>query len=246
MKALKVAVCDDNAKERAFFRDICKAIKDNNHVQIRLKEYENGDALLFDMEDPRIMTTVDIVLLDIHMPGKNGMEAARMLRKFGYQGAIIFITKSNDHWREAFEVKAFNYITKDNDLQERFIRVFWEAIEESESRRAKTLLFSSVGETRQIDVNSISHFEVDNHLIKVYYSEREKFVFTSSSLAKIESLLFGNDDFIRVHRSFLVSVPHIAQQNDNNIVMRNGATIPISRRYLPELRNAIAETDDGR
>jgi len=240
VKALKVAICDDNATERAFFRDTCKTVKESRNVQIRLKEYETGDSLLFDMEDPRVMATVDIVLLDINMPGSSGIDVARALRRYGYQGAIIFVTVSGAHWRSAFEVKAFNYITKDGDMQERFDKVFHDAIEESERRRGKTLLFSSVGETRQVDINAISHFEVDQHLLTVYYDDSEKFVFISS-LAKVEELLFGNDGFVRTHRSYLVSVAHIAQLNGNNVVMSTGASVPISRRYMPVLRKAIAD-----
>lgn len=80
----------------------------------------------------------------------------------GYQGVIIFISGSDEHWREAFEVKAFNYITKDTDMEKRFIKIFWEAFKEVNNRRGKTLLFSSLGETRNIDIHAISHFRVKN------------------------------------------------------------------------------------
>jgi len=234
MKPIKVVVCDDNPQERTFFVNMCKTIKERNRVPIMLKEYENGAALLFDMEDTRIMITVDIVLLDINMPGDNGIEVAKKLREYGYQGAIIFITKSKDQWKNAFAVKAFNYITKDDDLKERLIDVFWEALQEAKKRRGKSLLFSSIAETRKIDVDSISHFVVDQHLIKVYY-DNERFDFMSS-LAKIESLLFGNDRFMRIHRSCLISIPHIKMIHDKKVVMRNGDTLPISRNSLAELK----------
>jgi len=243
MRALKVAVCDDNAEERAFLCDVCKTVKENKNIQIRLKEYDSGDALLFDMEDARIVSTVDIVLLDINMPGKKGIDTARTLRQYGYQGAIIFITKSNAHWRGAFDVKAFNYITKDDDLKDRFVNVFWDAVEEAENRRGKTLLLSSVGEMRQVDINAISHFEVEQYVVRVYYNANENFTFISS-LAKIENLLFGNSDFVRVHRSFLISVTHVAKVDKNTVEMLNGMVIPISRRHHAALRDAIAGTRD--
>lgn len=242
MNVLKVAICDDNAKERDFFYNICKTIKEQENIQIKLKQYEHGEALLFDLEDTKVMNTVDIVLLDINMPGRNGIDVAHKLREYGYQGAIIFITKSEEHWRSAFDVKAFNYITKDNDIKERFMKVFWEAAEAAESRRGKTLLLSSVGETRQIAVGSISHFEVNQHLVTVYYN-KDKFEFISS-LVKIENMIFGND-FIRVHRSFLVSVSHIEKYNESEVVMMNGTVIPISRRYLTALKTAMADRVDG-
>jgi DNA-binding LytR/AlgR family response regulator len=238
MHPLKVAICDDDPKERAVFYEMCKLVKERKKVRIKLKEYENGDAMLFDLEDTHILNTVDIILLDIHMPGKDGIDAARELRTNGFQGAIIFITGANDRWRDAFDVKAFNYITKDNDMEERFVKVFWEAIEEAKSRRDRTLLFSSLGETRQIEITTISHFEVDDHLIKVYYAN-ERFDFIST-LAKIESLVFGNDDFMRVHRSYLVSISHIVKIEDNKITMQNGQVIPLASKYAKDLKAAMA------
>lgn len=241
VKPIRVAICDDNEKERLFFCDLCKGIREKSNIPIKAKQYEHGEALLFDMEDTKIMNSVDIVLLDIHMPGPNGVDIARSLREFGYQGSIIFITRSNEHWRSAFDVKAFNYITKDDDIKERFVKVFLEAAREAQNRRDKTLVFSSIDETRQIEVATISHFEINNHLITVYYGENDTFEFVSS-LSKIETLLVS-DNFMRVHRSFLVSLSHIASQQvkNNSIVMLNGATIPVSRKCNSLLRKTLEE-----
>ena len=236
-KPLKVALCDDNVKERAFFHNMCKLIKERKHIQIKLKEYDSGSALLFDMEDSRILATVDIVLLDINLPGQDGIDVAHKLRELGFQGAIIFITKSEEHWKDAFDVKAFNYITKDKDVEKRFVKVFMEAVKEALNRRGKTLLFSAIGETRKIDVASISHFEVADHLIRVYYGN-EKFEFVSS-LSKIETLLFDNDDFMRVNRGYLLSVPHVERIVDKNAIMLNGQVIPVAPKYMKALKAAM-------
>jgi len=238
MKPLKVALCDDNPKEREFFHNICKIIRDRKNIQIKLKEYESGDSLLFDMEDTRIMTTVDIVLLDINMPGgDDGIVVAQKLREFGYQGAIIFITKSNEHWRDAFDVEAFNYITKDKDVEARFTNVFMKAAKEAMDRRGKTLLFSAIGEIRKVEIATISHFEISAHLVTVYY-DKGTFEFISS-LAKIENLLFGNDDFMRVNRNYLISISHVERIDDKNAVMFNGAVIPVAPKYMRALKTAV-------
>lgn len=187
------------------------------------------------------MHSVDIVLLDIHMPRRNGIDVARVLRENGYQGAIIFITRSDEHWRDAFEVKAFNHITKDSQMEDRFIQVFWNALLEVDKRLGKTLLFSLLGETCNIDIDSISHFEVEQHLVRVYYDHNKTFEFISS-LTKIESLLFGNDDFMRVHRSALISVAHVEKIDEisKKIIMQNEAEVIVSQKYLKILKAKIA------
>ena len=239
IKPLKIAICDDDANERKFFYNMCKVVKERLNIQIKLKEYKNGDSMIFDLEDSKIMNTVDVILLDINMPGKSGIVVAKTLRDYGYQGAIIFITKSNDHWRDAFEVSAFNYITKDADVEERFFEVFVKALEGAKNRRDRTLIFSSIGETRQIEITTISHFEVNAHLVTVHYNN-DSFEFTST-MAKIESLLTGREDFMRVHRSYVVSVPHIEKIQGNELIMHNGKIALASPKNIKVLKTKLAE-----
>lgn len=242
-KAVKVAICDDDEQEREFFYQLCKNIKDSlPETVMKAKKYAHGEALLFDFEDSRLMHSVDIVLLDINMPGRNGIETARILREYGYQGSIIFVTRSDHHWRSAFDLDAFNYITKDKDVEERFRRVFLRAVARAQSRRGRSLLFSSVAETKKIEIDSISHFSVNEHMITVYYNHQDSFVFTSS-LVKVQDMLVGNGKFMRVHRAHVISLSHVqaGKVGANSVVMENGMKVPVSRRSMPELRKALAE-----
>lgn len=236
---IKVAICDDNAVERQFFYEMCKFIKARENLKMMVKEYEHGNALLFDIENAQIMSTIDIILLDVNMPGINGIDTARKLREYGYQGEIIFITKSDEHWRNAFGVRAFNYITKGDDLQERFVDVFLAAVRAARERRGKSLLFSSLTETRQILLTAISHFKIDHYWVKVYY-DNDVFEFTSS-MAKIEELLFGNEDFMRVHRSCILSIKHIKSIGSKTVIMNNGDELPVSRSNFAALKSAVAK-----
>ena len=238
MKPLKIALCDDVAEERLFFYSMCKLIRERMGIEIKLKEYVTGDLLLYDLEDIRLLHSVDIILLDIKMPGKDGVEVARILRERGFQGAIIFITKSKERWQEAFDVEALNYIVKDkDDAEERFLKVFKKAYEQSTKKTDETLLLSSIGEVRKVRVSTISCFEVKDHLVKVHYGD-DTFDFISS-LSRIEEQLYGNSDFYRVSRNCIVSISHIERIEDKNVVMLTGKTIPISSRKMKGLKEAI-------
>ena len=236
---IKIAICDDNAEERKYFRELCKIVKQRKNTPILVKEYEHGASLLFDMSEPSIMHTVEIVLLDIAMPGDNGIEVARKLRQIGYLGEIIFLTRSAEHWQAAFSVRAFNYIVKDEKTGDRFVEVFWDALQEARKRQGESLLFSSISETISVKVNSMSHFVVSDHLVKLYY-DNNRFDFISS-INKIEELLFGNDHFIRIHRSCLVSIPYITKLLPKSVIMRNGDQLPVSRNNAAALKQAMAK-----
>jgi len=243
-KPLKVALCDSNPVERAFLYDACKRIKEYEGIPIKLKEYHSGKALLFDMDSPHILTSVDLVLLDINMPDENGVEVAKKLRACGFQGAIIFITKLDGYWREAFDIKIFNYITKDDDIRKRFTSTFIAAAKEALDRRGRTMYFTSVSETRKVEIASISHFTAQRYLISVHYKNyenNEKFTFTSS-LTKIEELLFGNDAFIRINRSNIISIAHIEKINESKkqVIMLDGTVLPVSQKKMGALKSSLA------
>lgn len=244
MKYLKVAICDDNAQDRLLLYNLCKLVKESEGIEIQVKQYETGDSLLFDLHENKLLNTIDVMLLDINMPGKNGIRIAEELQNEGYQGAIIFFTNSNHHWRDAFDLKALNYITKDErDIEKRFLRVFMLAYEEAINKKDRKLLFSSLGEMRQVALSTISHFEVADYLVKVYYNE-ETFEFISS-LAKIEEILFGNKDFFRISRNCIVSIPHINRIENGKAIMRTGQALPISSRRIKTLKTALMENQLG-
>lgn len=241
MRPIRIAICDDDLKEREFFYCLCKNFNDEKGLNMQVRQYASGDELLFHLSDPKIMHSVDILLLDISMPGSDGIEVANRLRECGFEGSIIFVTHSKQlaHLQSAFDAKALNYITKDDDVKKRFNRIFEDAVSEANKRHGKTLIFSSVSDARQINIADIIYFEIRDHLVTVYYNKNDYFEFISS-LGKIENLLVG-DDFIRVHRSYLISLTHIASVNmsDNSVTMVSGAVVPIGKKYKSALRESI-------
>jgi len=232
-------LCDDNPMAREFLYNICKLIKERTGIRIRLKEYQSGASLLFDMGDAYAADSVDIVLLEIDMPGSCGVDVARKLRDTGYTGSIIFTTKSTEHWRDAFDVEAFNYITKDKDIENRFVNVFMNAAKKAIDKQGRSLIFTSVGESRKIEIASILYFEVSAKVVTVYYHNKS-FEFVSS-LAKIENLLFGNEDFMRINRGIIVSISQIEELKvkEKSLIMANGHTIPVAPKYMKALKAAL-------
>ena len=242
MSQIKVAICDDNPEERQYFLDMCKKIKEKNDIHIKVGIYETGDALLFDFEDSRILNSVDIVLLDIYMPGNSGIDVAQKIREQNFNGSIIFITRSDEYWKSAFDVNAFNYIIKGNDVKERFSNIFIKAIAEARKRRSKMFVFSSIHETRQVPIDAIKYFEIDKHVVTVHYNQDDNFNFISS-LVKVESMLFGHSDFVRIHRSFIISLSHLSSDNisEKSVKMFDGKILPVSRKYTTSLREAMSK-----
>jgi DNA-binding LytR/AlgR family response regulator len=235
MKKIRIVVCDDNASELEMYSRLCKKISENHHIEAEIKTYKSGSDLLFDLEDPKFFGTLDLLFLDIAMPGVDGVETARCARKVGYSGLIIFITSSDKHYADAFDVGAFHYITKGESAQ-RFEKIFMKAVEMSKELHKEHILLSSWGEFKKIKIRNIYYFEVNGGVTTVVYNN-DRFDFTGS-LSGLEVRL-EKCGFQRVHRKYLVSLTHVKSITHTEVIMENGDVLPVGRTHYPELKEEI-------
>lgn len=239
MNKIRVIICDDYEQDRDRYEETCREIGEKHHIPLELRTYVNGDDLLFDLEQPEFYVTVDILLLNIHMPGPDGIEVARRAREIGYQNLIIFVTRSKEYYEPAFDVKGFNYITKGKEgNEERFEKVFLTALKEAGEQSRKSLVLSSGGYYKQIDIAAIKYFEVNKNLVTVYYND-QSFEFIST-LNKLENQLFSQG-FCRVQKAYLVSLDYVKSFTFKELLMDNGIAIPIGRKYYKELKERMED-----
>lgn len=238
MKKLRIVVCDDNPQDLQNYSLLCRRLGEKYKIDLAIKDYTSGDSLLFDMENPQFFSKVDIIFLDIRMPGSDGIQVANEVRRLGYNGIIIFITVSDKHYEDAFDAKAFNYVRKGREFLARFEKIFLEAVKTAENAQQDIVIFSCCGEFRQILIKDISYFEIVKNIIVVHYND-DSFEFVSS-LGKIEEQLYGHG-FQRVHRSFLISLYYVQSYTYGELTMTDGTKIPVSRKYNQDLKEALNE-----
>lgn len=231
---MKVYICDDNVDDLHKYADKIQMICNNNGIQLELALYESGRRILFDIEDEE----PDLIYLDIHLSGENGIDVADALRKKGYRNEIIFLTISEDFMLNGFDVEAFHYIVKHKTSEDKFEEIFLRAYEKSSDRKQEVVSFSCAGDTCTVPVNEIKYFEVRRRVISVHYDEGE-FEFYST-LEKIENMLCRKG-FIRIHRSFIVSLRYIVHQSYDELTLEDGAKVPIGRAYLKRFRGIWQE-----
>lgn len=238
MNKIRIVICDDSKADREYYGSLCLEMAQKYNVNCDFKLYESGNDLLFDLENPKFYNAIDILFLDINMPGINGVEVARQAREIGYKRIIVFITVSKEHYEKAFDVRAFNYITKGYNAKTRFEEVFLQSVKAVEEMGQEVIILSGGGEYRQIEINNISYFEISKNIVTVYYGSKS-FEFIST-LGKLENQLFDRG-FQRVHRAFLVALKHIKSISYEKLIMHDGTEIPVSRKYYSDLKKAMTE-----
>jgi two-component system response regulator AlgR len=196
----------------------------------------------------------DVVLLDIRMPGMDGLEAARHLAALPRPPAVIFTTAYDQHALAAFESHAIDYLLKPirtERLQSALGRARLlsaaqlRMLEGPAGTPARRSCFSAMhkGTLRIVPVEDVQYLQADRGYVTVYHRHGELLI--EDSLRALEEE-FGNR-FVRVHRNTLVaSAAVIGLEREalgiTRVVLRDCAVRPVvSRRLLGEVRRRLRE-----
>ena len=215
---MQIVICDDE-------KEICRILAEKISVIIPEAEvlsFYSGDELLNSHTDP------DILLLDIRMPGMDGMDTARLLRDNGWKKILIFVTGEKDQVFHAFDVQAFHFLVKpiqDEQLKEVLTKAV-SALDAGSGREERYISVKTTTSHIRINLSDILYAEVFNRKI-VIYTLKEAIEYYGQ-LADLEKL--AGRDFYRVHRSFLVHLKYVEMYNGKIIKLSNGKEAPMARR----------------
>jgi DNA-binding LytR/AlgR family response regulator len=170
--------------------------------------------------------TVDLLLLDIEMPGMTGLELTKNLQR--KRPVIIFITSKREYAADAFDLNVVDYIIKPV-TSSRFIQAIDKAREVLDSNREEVKLkeeeFVFIRDSnivRRLKLDNILYAEAMGDYVKLYTPE--KFYAIHTTLKSVEERLPASR-FLRVHRSYLVAI--------NKIDGMEGGALIINRKPLP-------------
>lgn len=227
---LKIAICDDDAAQRAYLVEIVTEwAKKNRHLS-ELKQYADAKSFLFDYSGQK---DFDILLLDIEMPGMNGIELARAVRSENSTVQIVFVTGYYEYFSDGFDVSALHYLIKPVEEQ-KFFSVLDKAVGNLVYRQRSVLLATADGEIK-LPLADILYVESENVYIIVHTVHGN--YRTRMALQKFSEQL--DETFFKVHRSFIVGLKYIKKITRTYVTMTNGESVPISRGLYDEVHAAL-------
>ena len=188
--------------------------------------------------------TVDVLFLDIKMPKIIGTE---FLRNLSHPPKVIFVTAYREYAVEGFELDAVDYLVKPVSF-ERFLKAIdrlkrmmgEQAITEPKhySTNPEAFVYLKAEKAMQkVFVNDITYIESFKDYAKLYF-DSGKYLLVKQSIKAIENLL-SEHNFIRVHRSYLVSISRISGYT-NMAIQLPSAEIPIGRLYKQTVLSQLA------
>jgi DNA-binding LytR/AlgR family response regulator len=219
---MNVLICDDQKYEV----ERLVALLGTSGFDVRISAFIKGQEVLDYIHTGPL---VDVCFLDIIMPEMDGIELAEKLRKVRFSGEIVFLTSSNDYARQSYSVKAFDYLIKPPTPQS--VKRLLAALENAHKNAdRKGLTIKIQGDVSFILFRDISHAEVIDHNVYIRLcGGTELKVYTT--FAELAAELLSDSRFVQCHRSYIVNVSDIKTVSNQDVIMQNGAKIPVSRGY---------------
>lgn len=190
---------------------------------------------------------VDVVFLDISMPGASGIQLAEALHKLKNPPAVVFVTAYSDHAVEAFDVDATDYLMKPVEearLDQAINKVLARVKPTSDSSKSsiERIPVEKGGRKVLIPVDQIRYIMAKDDYSCIF-TEDDRYLSTTS-LAQFESKL-GDFGFFRVHRRYIVNLANVEDVETVPCgAIQLGVSgvddrIPVSRRRVVPLKKAL-------
>lgn len=218
---MQIAICDDEPEIR-------KLLEEKLHrlfPDLETVAYSSGEKLIAAGRAP------DILLLDIRLPGINGMETAKALREKGWDTVLIFITAMEEYVFQAFDVGAFHYLIKPFE-DERFTAVLQRAIAQCREplllpRKQDSLLIRSKGAHIRVSLDAVIYAEVFNRKVLIHELDKEiEYYGRLSELAKQ-----AGEDFFRSHRAYLIHFKYVVKYDSSTVWLEKGKALMAKQNY---------------
>ena len=227
---LRIAICDDIVEQTLMLQKYIREFYDKNPTEYKLYLYTSGEELIADAGK------LDIIFLDIEMPGLDGIETGRSIRAQNYKCRIIMATVMVERMKEAFFIEAFRFIVKPFERDE---------VDEALLACMKRVL----GNSPILLYHNRLPYEIQQSEIQYVvtydsyceYRVKNKMLRNEDSLKDLEALL-DSRLFFRIHRKYIVNMAHI-QFYKNGVLQMKDTTLPVSRRRKKDFEHAYMEFD---
>lgn len=229
----RIAITDDNPADIKYIHSVLERWADARSLSVHIDSYPSAEAFLFQYEEN---PACDIILLDIEMPGMDGVTMAKRLREKNSTAVIVFITGYSDYIAEGYDVSALHYLMKPVD-PDRFMEVLDRAVERL-CREEKYLTVKTTNEIVRIPMSSVLFLEAARNYVTIHAEGRGDFV-VRHKLGDFEGKL--DERFLRVGRSYIVNLTKLYRITRSEVLFPDGTVLPLPRGAYDTLNRAIID-----
>ena len=224
-----LAICDDQISELDLLSDLLTRWQKERQTALRFKTFRSGAELL----DAAERESFSLYLLDVMMPGMDGIEVAREIRTRNDTAEIVFLSSSPGFAYESYSVRAKDYLLKPIQAEMLFALLDQLALREKKPQEGITV--KSGATLIRILFSQLSYVEVSGkHLFFNLTDGTVREVY--GTLKEYEPLLLSRPEFLQVHRSYIVNMLEVEELSSSGIRTFSGKQLPVSRLLYPQVQ----------
>lgn len=226
-----LAVCDDQSEELNRITDLLQQWQAEHPSALRFRAFRSAAEML----DAAKKKAFTLYLLDVMMPGTDGMAAAREIRSFDEAAAIVFLTSSPGFAYESYGVRALDYLLK--PVSAKLLFPLLNRLYRDEQKPEASLTLKIGSTLTRLPFSQIAYVEVNGKHLYFNLADgdiRE----VSGSLKDYEAILLAHSEFHQIHRSYIVNMSQVCELSPTEIRTASGKHLPVSRNRYPELQKA--------
>lgn len=231
----QIAIVDDEKVFTDCLEEYIKQYHAENRTEFKVSVFHNSVQFLDDFENG-----YDLILLDVEMPGLNGMELAHKIREKDEQVVLMFITNMAQYAIHGYAVGALDFVTKPLNYYT-FSMKLTRALKRVPNKQAQSLLLPMADGVKLMEIRRIYYLEVQNRILH-YYTEEGEFVVRGTLQTAEEKL--KNHPFAKCNHWYLVNLLHVKEVRKNTAVV-GPYELEISRRNRTSFLKALTDYMGG-
>lgn len=226
---MRIAICDADNVFAEFLKHKIYCYFNKHKLDYVIDIFMNGEQLLKSKQN------YSLIFLEYTLEGINGLETARFLRKDNICSKIIFISQNTDFVFETFCVSPFRFLKK--PLNENILyRTLNDYLNESSTHYS--LWINNKSSTFCINTNEIIYLEANNKYCFIHLDN--KTILCKKTMAQVFEVL-PKLHFQKINRAFIVNFDAINKYNSENVALKNGETLRITRTYFKNFKQTYRE-----
>ena len=229
---IKIALCDDDVKALPVIAGAAESAFTEKGITADIYRFTTGKALLQAMEQ----THFQIILLDIEMPGMDGIAVGRKIREKGDGTQIVYVSEAESRVFESFLVQPLGFVRKSNFLNDIAAVVELYVKTCAQDERGDYIEFHTRSGILTLKSRQIRYIEGSRNYQLLYLEGQKEPVEVKMTMERLEAVTQAHD-FIRIHKGYLVNYRSIQRINATAVTLLDGTQLPIGRSKAAEVKN---------